>query len=245
MRYRPLLLALALALPACAHDEAPSGSESLDASAASPGAGGGRCAPGIHELAVGVGHKAKMRVTPGPGNARRALILVLHGAGGQSNDGLYAFRGAWNIPRLVLVAPSSRGSTWSFLLGSDVDRATVDRSLQRALARCRAERTRIAIGGFSDGATYALSLGLDNGRLFSAIMALSPGGVLTSNPVGKPRIFIAHGTKDNVLPFSRTRDDLVPELRAAGYQVTLHTFVGGHKAPEPVSRAAVRWFLEP
>jgi predicted esterase len=238
-----MFLVLAIMLAGCGQDAAQKASEPEGTLAASPGSGGGRCAPGVHELAVGVGRKAKMRVTPGPANARRAVILVLHGAGGQSNDGLYAFRGAWNIPGLVIVAPSSRSSTWSSLLGSDVDTPTVDRSLQRAFARCRVDRRRIGVGGFSDGATYALSLGLDNGRLFTAVMALSPGGVSTHDPVGRPRIFIAHGTKDDVLPFSRTRDDLVPELRSAGYRVTLRTFVGGHKAPAPISRAAVRWFL--
>ncbi|MGZ4788523.1 MAG: hypothetical protein ACXVZX_08375 [Terriglobales bacterium] len=34
---------------------------------------------------------------------------------------------------------------------------------------------RIAIGGFSDGASYALTIGITNGRLFTHIVAFSPG----------------------------------------------------------------------
>ena len=90
---------------------------------------------------------------------------------------------------------------------------------------------------------HSLSLGLANGRLFHAVIALSPGGIVGERREGKPRIFIAHGTRDNVLPFSTSRDQLVPALRKAGYRVRFLPFAGEHKAREPESRAAVRWFL--
>jgi phospholipase/carboxylesterase len=201
------------------------------------------CMSGVHALALGGGRRALMRVTPGGERGRKALIVVLHGAGGSSRDGLYAFRGGWDAPGVALVAPAAHGSTWSRLRGLDTDLPTVTRALDRALARCPVDRRRVAVGGFSDGATYALSLGLEKGDVFKAIMALSPGGLDTQRIVGKPRIFIAHGVDDDVLSFSRTKDLIVPELRGSGYDVTFRTFKGGHKAPAPVSRAAVRWFL--
>jgi predicted esterase len=184
-----------------------------------------------------------MRVTPGGGRRGKALVLVLHGAGGGSRDGLYAFRGGWDERGLVLVAPAAAGGTWSALLGSDVDLPHVNRSLARAFARCHVEPARIGIGGFSDGATYALTLGLTNGDLFRAVAALSPGGVRAARRVGRPRFFIAHGTLDDVLPISRTSDAIVRELRPQGYDVTYRTFRGGHKVPVEISRAAVRWLL--
>ena len=52
---------------------------------------------------------------------------------------------------------------------------------------------RLVIGGFSDGASYALSLGLINGQLFRKVAAFSPGFVVTGEPEGKPRVFISHG----------------------------------------------------
>jgi phospholipase/carboxylesterase len=210
---------------------------------ARPGRGAGACALGIHPLPVGSGRKAMMRVTPGASRGRRALILALHGAGSHWYGGLYAFRGGWDMPGLVLVAPEARASTWSFLFGHDDDLGTVNRALAQAFRRCRIDRRRIGVGGFSDGATYALSLGLANGRLFRAVMALSPGGIVGDKREGKPRIFIGQGTKDDVLPFRRTRDELVPGLRRDGYDVTFRTFVGGHKVVESESRAAVLWFL--
>jgi predicted esterase len=185
-----------------------------------------------------------MRVSPGGAGGERALLLVLHGAGGSSKDGLWAFRGAWDLPGVVLVAPSARGSTWSLLLGTDADLPFVNRALARALTRCRIDERRVGIGGFSDGATYALSLGLSNGALFRAVIALSPGGKTVKRVAGKPRVFIAHGTGDDVLPPIRS-DEIVRELRGDGYSVTYRKFRGGHEVPLSVSRAAARWFLRP
>lgn len=212
--------------------------------AARPGRGGGNCRPGEHTLKLGDGRTALMRVTAGGRGGRKALLLTFHGAGsGGAPGGLYAFRGGWDEPGLVMVSPAAEGTTWSFLRGRDTDLEYVDRSLARAFARCRVDPRRVGVGGFSDGATYALTVGLTNGDLFKAVMALSPGGVLAEDDIGKPRVFIAHGTRDNVLPMSRTSDVIVSTLRDHGYSVTYRRFQGGHEARPSISRAAVRWFL--
>jgi phospholipase/carboxylesterase len=201
------------------------------------------CAPGEHRLRLGGGRTALMRVTAGGRRGRKALILVLHGAGGGSRGGLWAFRGGLPEPGVVMLAPASTGPTWSAVYGTDVDLAHVNRALARTFARCRIDRGRTAVGGFSDGATYALSLGLTNGDLFRAVIALSPGGAHAERTTGRPRVFIAHGTHDAVLPIARTSDVIVRKLRLQGYTVTYRRFKGGHEAPEEISRAAVRWFL--
>jgi phospholipase/carboxylesterase len=212
--------------------------------AARPGRGGGNCAPGEHTLRVGGGRTALMRVTAGGTRRGKALLLALHGAGsGGAPGGLYALRGGWKERGLVMVAPAAGGSTWSFFQGRDEDLPFVNRALARAFARCRVDPRRIAVGGFSDGASYALTLGLRNGDLFRAVIALSPGGVLGEDPIGKPRVFIAHGTLDDVLPSERTSDVIVRELRAHEYRVTYRKFRGGHEARPEISREAVRWFL--
>jgi phospholipase/carboxylesterase len=210
---------------------------------ARPGRGGGNCEPGEHTLRLDSARTALMRVTPGGGRRGKALVLVLHGAGGGSRDGLYAFRGATSMRGVVMVAPAAWGSTWSFLRGPDVDLQFIDQALARAFARCRIDPRRVGIGGFSDGATYALTLGLMNGDLFRGVMALSPGGVLAESAVGKPRVFVSHGARDTILRRSQTSDVIVRELRRVGYRVTYRKFAGGHEAPPAISREAVRWFL--
>lgn len=184
---------------------------------ARPGSGGGNCTTGVSALRLGGGRSALMRVTPGRAGNSRALLLALHGAGGSAGGGLWAFREGLRAPGLVLVAPASESRTWNPFYGSDLD--SMNRALKRAFARCRIDPRRVAVGGFSDGATTALTVGLLNGDLFRAVMALSPGGVQATQPVGKPRVFVAHGTRDTVLPI-RQSDTVVRQLRSFGYAVT-------------------------
>jgi phospholipase/carboxylesterase len=200
------------------------------------------CTPGVHTLTLDNGQGAEMRVTRGGG--ARALVVVLHGAGGTPASALEAFRGAWSTPGLVLIAPASKGQTWSILRSEqDADLESVNLSLAEAYERCTIDRKRIGVGGFSDGATYALTLGVSNGDLFPAIMALSPGGIVGGQQVGAPRVFVAHGTLDTVLPIARAGDAVVKTLRDAGYPVTYRRFRGGHEASPETSAAAIRWFL--
>ena len=76
-----------------------------------------------------------------------------------------------------------------------------------------------------------------------SVLAIAPGGVVAPEPVGKPRVYIAHGTRDRIIPFAKGRA-VVRELRRFGYRVTFRTFPGDHEVAEAVSREAVRWFLE-
>ena len=141
---------------------------------------------------------------------------------------------------MVLVAPKSESRIWNPFYGADLN--SIDRALKRAFARCRIDPRRIAIGGFSDGAGNALTLGLVNGDLFRAVMALAPGALIAEKPVGKPRVFIAHGTRDTTIPI-RASETIVRKLRAARYSVTYRRFRGAHEVPDAISTAAVRWFL--
>ena len=201
------------------------------------------CRAGAYAFTLGNGQAVRMRVTPG-GDGERALILALHGAGQSPDSALRAFRGGWNQPGLVLIAPASKGQTWSVLTSEeDRDAESLNLALAAAYERCPVDRDRIGIGGFSDGATYALTLGLSNGELFPAIIALSPGGIVGTGQMGAPRVFISHGTLDDVLPIARASDAIARQLREAGYPVEYRRFVGGHEVPTATSAAAVRWFL--
>jgi phospholipase/carboxylesterase len=91
----------------------------------------------------------------------------------------------------------------------------------------------VALGGFSDGASYALSLGLTNGDLFTHLIAFSPGFMAPGGEVGRPRCYVAHGTRDAVLPIDRCSRRLVPVLERAGYAVRYHEFDGPHTVPRP------------
>jgi phospholipase/carboxylesterase len=201
------------------------------------------CPAGEYELRVAMNRRALMRVTPPRKGRLPALLVALHGAGsGGAPGGLYAFRAAWDVPGLVIVAPAAAGSAWTV---SDTDVLFVDRALQLAFAHCRVDSRRVAVGGFSSGAGMALWLGLANGHLFRGVISLSGGGSLPDERVGKPRIFVAHGTQDRVIPIALGGDEVVRRLRSGGYAVTYRRFDGGHRVVPSMARAAVVTTLAP
>jgi predicted esterase len=79
----------------------------------------------------------------------------------------------------------------------------LDRALEQLFGTYAVDPERIAIAGFSDGASYALSLGLINGCLFRDVLAFSPGFAAPTRTEDAPKIFVSHGRQDAVLPVER------------------------------------------
>ena len=123
----------------------------------------------------------------------------------------------------------------------DEDVAFLDRALEFVFARLAVDPARLAIGGFSDGASYALSLALANGDLFPRVVACSPGFVMSAPTQGRPRVFVSHGTADQILPIDQCSRVIVPRLRTMGYEVTYREFEGRHEMPADVLDEALRW----
>ena len=118
----------------------------------------------------------------------------------------------------------------------------IDRALEHVFSRYAVDLERLAIGGFSDGASYALSLGITNGDLFTHAIAFSPGFMAPAGQSGSPRIFVSHGTRDNVLPIDSCSRRIVPQLERAGYDVLYREFEGGHTISPEIALEAVGWF---
>ena len=169
------------------------------------------------------------------------LVVLLHGAGGSARQGLELMLPVAQSRRLLLVAPPSTGATWDMIsagFGPDVRR--LDQVLSEALGGYPIDGMNI--GGFSDGASYALTLGLTNGDLFDSVLAFSPGFAAPAVTHGAPRVFVSHGDGDRVLPIDRCSRRLVPRLRRSGYDVTYAEFPGGHVVPDDIMRRAAAWF---
>jgi len=200
-------------------------------------------ASGVHPLADLSGGDAEglLFVPPAAGPAS-PLLVFFHGAGGAAATSLPLVRSAAEQHDCLVLLPTSVGRTWDFLVtgwGPDVQR--LDAVLQAVLDRVAV--SRLAFGGFSDGASYALSIGLANGGLASTLLAFSPGFAAPPNRVGRPRIWISHGTEDAVLPIDRCARPLVRTLTAADYEVEYQEFAGPHVVPPPTVDQAMRWWL--
>ena len=170
------------------------------------------------------------------------LVLMLHGAGQSAEIGIRPFLPLADAARAILLAPDSRGGTWDFLYGPyGADVAFIDRALTHVFERCAVDPSRIVIEGFSDGASYALSLGLTNGDFFSRVVAFSPCILAPASRVGRPKIFISHGTEDRILPIENCGRRLASQLASTGYEVDFREFTGPHTVPPDMARAALQW----
>ncbi len=214
------------------------------ASPAPPLAGEGR--PGETALDLGGGGRGALLYVPsGYDPARPApLALMLHGAGGNAAHGLGLLRAQADAAGLILLAPASRRQTWDAIGGQfGPDVTAIDRALDHVFARLAVDPDRLAVGGFSDGASYALSLGITNGDLFGHILAFSPGFTAHAARHGRPRVFVSHGTRDATLPIAACSRRIVPALKHAGYDVTYQEFDGPHTVPPRIAEEAVEWFV--
>ena len=176
----------------------------------------------------------------------RPLLILLHGAGEPPEMLVDAFRAAADERGLILLAPKSAGDTWDAIgavkqlrttpTGRDAERlfdgdaTRVESAMREIGQRTTIATKQIVIGGHSDGASYALSLGLWNPRLFRGIMALSPGGLLAPEDKDRgQRVFIAHGRSDRVVAIQHDEQLIAEPLTAAGLNVRFRSFDGGHR----------------
>ncbi len=201
---------------------------------------------GAHSLSLRPQRDAILYVPESlPAGRPAPLVVFLHGATGNEQRGLRFLSAYADAFGFLLLVPASEDSTWDAIgsnFGPDV--RFIDRALDRAFQTTWVDSKKIAISGFSDGASYALGLGMSNGGLFDAVMAFSPGFVPSGvQSEGRPRLFVSHGTADQILPIEQCSRMLVPRLTKAGYSVTYREFDGPHTLPRDVGDGAMRWFL--
>ena len=98
--------------------------------------------------------------------------------------------------------------------------------------------------GFSQGAVMSYVTGLRHPEVVKGVIAFggalpaelfTPEAIAASAPV---RVFIAHGREDN---FAEGAQGVYDRLLAAGYDVTLHGFDGGHYINLTALKTAQAW----
>jgi phospholipase/carboxylesterase len=197
-------------------------------------------------IGLGTGGRDGVIRMPSPlPTGRLPLLTFLHGATQTGERMISRIGAAADESGVVIVAPDSRNGTWDAIrntFGEDV--AFLNRVLESVFARLDVDPARLGIGGFSDGASYGLSLGLANGDLFPRVVACSPGFVIQTPSQGRPRIFISHGTADQILPIDQCSRVIVPRLRSMKYDVTFREFEGRHELPPAIASEALRWMAD-
>lgn len=206
---------------------------------------------GAEPLAVGTtelrndGRRVGLVHIPGPPPATGLpLVIMFHGAGASADQSMALLGLPAAEAGVALLATDAVSPSWDLLhggYGPDVSR--LDNAIATILRTGSIDPLRVAIAGFSDGASYALSLGLDNGDRIICVLAFTPGFAAPVRRHDAPRIFVSHGIHDEVLPIGRTSRRLVPALRDLRLDVRYEEFDGGHTVPEEIARLALDWFL--
>jgi phospholipase/carboxylesterase len=207
--------------------------------------------PGAHDLGLGRAiYRGMLRDGTLYIPARAAsgtavpLLVLLHGGGGQARDFHFMFPLGEELG-VALLMLDARHNTWDGVdspFGPDV--RFIDAALRYTFERAAIDPSRLALGGLSDGGMYALTVGMINGDLFTHLIAVAPWYIQApAPPLGKPRVFLAHGTSDNVYSVVGSRTRLLPQLRRAGYDVTYHEFDGPHFITPAAARAALDWLV--
>lgn len=202
--------------------------------------------PGLYDMNP-MGARAQLYVPPSyQATVPTPLIVLLHGAGRDSSEWMTAsLRPLYDTKGALILAPESTDASWDLMYrGFGPDVKMLDGALKAVYTYCNVDPQRMTLGGFSDGASYALSLGEPNGTLFSRLIAFSPGILAAPGKRGSPRIYVAHGTQDLVLPINEASRKIVPALRSQGYTVTYNEFEGGHAIYLDVVTQAFNWLTD-
>jgi predicted esterase len=194
----------------------------------------------------------------GRSGAPAPVLVALHGAGGEASQVLESFREAADANGIVLLVPQSIKGTWDMIedlksrLGIEMnvqprygkDLKALDAALADLFGKVAVDPARIGIMGFSDGATYALSVGTANPQLFKRVIAFSPGPAFIGKSGPDQFVFISHGENDRVLPYANARG-FASRLRVKGVPVEFEKFDGGHEVPKAIKEKAMAFFRDP
>jgi phospholipase/carboxylesterase len=201
----------------------------------------------------------------GESNAKPPLLLLLHGYGANEDD-LFSLASYVDERFLVLSARApvtiGPGSHAWFNLGFtpegilinpdeiEAARLTLRQFISEAVTQYGADQDAVYLMGFSQGAMMSLAVALTFPGSAAGVVAMS-GRLLPQtltqiqNPdalIGLP-IFVAHGTRDPLLPIGHGRD-IRTRLSALPVDLSYHEYDIAHEVSQEELRDITRWLSE-
>ena len=151
------------------------------------------------------------------GQASMPLVVALHGGSGHGRDFLWSWLREARGRNVLVLSPTAQDRTWSIMGGADVDADRLRETIESVAARYPVDRARVLLTGMSDGATYALLLGLRSGPPFThlgracarVLTCLLPPAAWTARRISD---LLIHGALDwmfPILPARMGRDALL------------------------------------
>jgi len=201
--------------------------------------------PGCHALGLADERDTMLIVPEGLAPGKPVPLLVMfHGTNGSAERVLPFLEPHARKHGFLLLLPQSTFYTWDLSIGGNgPDLERLDRALAEVASHFALDTERIGFAGFSDGASYALSIGLTNGHLLSHVAAFSAGYMNLYQPSGMPRVFIAHSPEDEQLPLEASQRKHLHKLQAAGYDLDYVEFSGRHTLHAQVVEQGIDFFM--
>jgi phospholipase/carboxylesterase len=175
------------------------------------------------------------------------LVVALHGGYGHGADFLWTWLREARSRRFMLLAPTSRSTTWSLQAPAAAGKALA--SMVAFLGeRFPVDPTRVLLTGLSDGATFSLLAGLAEDAPYTALAPVS--GVLhplnmaagnLARAADRP-IYLVHGAQDWMFPVALARMAR-DELEKAGARLVYREIEDlSHTYPREENARILEWF---
>ncbi len=197
---------------------------------------------------------------------RYPLLTVLHGAGRQDEMLIKAYKAEAEQRQALFLIPRSLHPTWDLIVASasgappprlegqetSAERPDADfleYAIDLIYRRYPIDPERQALVGYSDGASYALSLGLSNPETFPALLCWAAGFVAlderASDPTTpRPQVLLEYGTHDELFPFEQVALPMRRQLEEIGCAVNFRVDEGGRHWPSGLfQEEALDWFF--
>ena len=187
---------------------------------------------------------------------RYPLFTVLHGAGRQDEMLAKAYRAEAEKRQALFLFPRSVRPTWDLIAGGErPDLDFLEYAYALIYRRYPIDPLQQVLIGYSDGASYGLSVGLCNCGLFTALMVWAAGFLVLDPPTAerfrkgvperRPRIYLEYGTHDELFDFDTVALPMRENLEKAGFDVTFSVDEGGRHWPSGSFQAeALDWYFE-
>lgn len=199
-------------------------------------------------------------------DTRYPLLVVLHGAGRQDEALIKGWKAEAERRQAFVLIPRSFYMTWDLIAmgmqgasgtspeGEEPGSESPDLdflafALDLVYRRYPIDSGRQGLVGYSDGASYAVSVGLSNPHLFRAVMAWAAGFLALDEETAapdtpRPHVFVEYGTHDELFPFERVALGMKKQLEDLGCPLVFQVDEGGRHWPSSTfQEEALDWFF--
>lgn len=192
---------------------------------------------------LGLGSHRDGWLVPSPAPGPRPLWIAFHGAGASAQQMVTVLKEAAGPFGAHLLAIDSRRPSWDLLVDDafGADTAFLQAALEQTFGRVWVDPAAIVALGYSDGASYALSLALRNAALFSQVIAYAPGFAIPGESGPYPSAYVSHGRNDTVLPVAACGRRVAAQLEKWGVDVTYEEHDGSHALTPAVVAGGFAW----